>query len=314
MSQQVQLTHLRAFVTVARLHSYTRAAQALDYSEPAVFMQVKALEKAWGLTLFRKQGQEVAPTAAGDHLLPAVSATLDQLRLVERLAGGLRSKPKVVVGAGRYTGTFMVMPLLAAYTARHPEHELEFHVLERGDLAQRVIDGSVDLAIAGWLNVHSTSAERRRHQIVLARWRHDEVALFGPEDQAFDDVRQRAAGGEPVTVFAPPSAPATLSTIAALIAGELSATPRMVMLETAEAVASAVRYGLGLGVFPTLARERAATEHGLRPLRTFGRAGQFPIHLLHKRPALLAPAARCFLAYLIAHRAAQPAPLAGVGG
>ena len=65
----MELTQLRGFATVARLGSFTRAAEALFLSQPAMSLQVKALEKEFGQPLFERRGRTLLLTPAGRILL-----------------------------------------------------------------------------------------------------------------------------------------------------------------------------------------------------------------------------------------------------
>ena len=67
----LQVTHLRTLQAIARHGSFSRAAQALNLTQPAVSMQVRHLEHALGLPLLERVGKRAFPTRAGE-LLPGV--------------------------------------------------------------------------------------------------------------------------------------------------------------------------------------------------------------------------------------------------
>ena len=89
------LQQLRLFESVARLGSYTRAAEALFLTQPAVSIQIKRLETQAGLPLFEKIGKKIFPTAAGKAMY---SASLDILSRVEELKGTLEELKGTVKG------------------------------------------------------------------------------------------------------------------------------------------------------------------------------------------------------------------------
>ncbi|WP_198347640.1 LysR family transcriptional regulator [Nocardia terrae] len=76
----VQLNWLRAFVTIYRVGSFTKAAQKLGISQPAVTHQIRNLEKHLGRALFERLPNGAQPTAAADRLLRRLRA--DELDLV----------------------------------------------------------------------------------------------------------------------------------------------------------------------------------------------------------------------------------------
>ena len=78
------LRQLRAFSTVARLRSFTRAADALHATQPALSAQIRELEEALGVRLFDRSTRSVAPTQAAADLLPVVEQVLAALALGRR--------------------------------------------------------------------------------------------------------------------------------------------------------------------------------------------------------------------------------------
>ena len=90
------LQQLRLFEAVSRLGSYTRAAEELCLSQPAVSIQVKRLEAQAGLPLFEQIGKKTFPTAAGKAVY---DASLDILNRVEDLKNSIEELKGTVKGA-----------------------------------------------------------------------------------------------------------------------------------------------------------------------------------------------------------------------
>ncbi|MEE8501809.1 MAG: LysR substrate-binding domain-containing protein [Kiloniellales bacterium] len=114
---------LRAFHAVASAGSYTRASEMLHVTQPTLSGQVKALEEAYGVRLFQRRGRGVELTDLGRRLLNvtrrlnSVEAEAEQLLAASRgLTGG-----QLRVGAD---APAHVVPLLAAFSRRHPGVEL----------------------------------------------------------------------------------------------------------------------------------------------------------------------------------------------
>jgi DNA-binding transcriptional LysR family regulator len=86
----MMLTQLRAFHAVASEGSFTRGALRLGISQPAVTVQVKALEQRYGVELFHRQGQRIELTASGRELWQRtrrVFAELDDLEAARPARG-----------------------------------------------------------------------------------------------------------------------------------------------------------------------------------------------------------------------------------
>src|SRR5215471_5262182 len=111
---------LRAFVAVADLRSFTRAAVMLNRTQSAVSMQIKRLEEQLGTKLFHRTKASVELSAAGEGLLGYARRIL---MLNDEAVGRLREhkvEGLVRLGVMDDYGTFIVPPLLASFIASHP--------------------------------------------------------------------------------------------------------------------------------------------------------------------------------------------------
>ncbi|MFC0216813.1 DNA-binding transcriptional LysR family regulator [Pseudochelatococcus lubricantis] len=101
----MNLNHLRAFVTTARLLNFTRAAEKLHLSQPAISGQIRALEEEIGVSLFQRDGKKVALTETGARLLDKAEAVLDAAAAFLDRADSLRTAPPrhlrlgIIIGA-----------------------------------------------------------------------------------------------------------------------------------------------------------------------------------------------------------------------
>lgn len=147
----MNLHQLRIFRAVAQFHSHSRAAEALYLSQPAVSMQVKALERSIGMPLLERNGRTLRLTEAGRELLAygeRIFALLDETELVlDELRGARRGTVKV--GASTTAGIYVVPALLGAFHRQYPEVKLTLDVVNRYDVQERLLDDEVDLAVMG---------------------------------------------------------------------------------------------------------------------------------------------------------------------
>ena len=86
----MDLTLLRAFVTVAREGNLTRAAVLLHVSQPAVSLQIKNLQETLGVSLFSRTSHGLILTRDGETLLPHAERALTAAGEVQRVAAALR--------------------------------------------------------------------------------------------------------------------------------------------------------------------------------------------------------------------------------
>src|SRR5688500_13361017 len=100
MTRDVHVRDLRYFVTVAEELHFTRAAERLYVSQPALSKQVRALERQLGVELFRRDRRGVALTEAGAALLPHARQMLADW---EKGAAALRAAQRGTLAVGMST-------------------------------------------------------------------------------------------------------------------------------------------------------------------------------------------------------------------
>jgi len=151
-----RLKPLRAFCQVARLGSVSRAAAALYVSQPAVTLQLQALERELGVSLFVRSGRRLTPTPEGDVLyemaLPLVEG-IDGLSAAfrERVRG--LDAGELHVAAGSSTILYLLPPIVEAYREAHPEVHLTLHNVTGAGGLDLLRSDEVDLAVGSMLDV-----------------------------------------------------------------------------------------------------------------------------------------------------------------
>ena len=152
---------LSVFRTVAQLLSYTRAAEILYLSQPAVAQQVKSLEQMLGLRLFARSGRGIVLTPEGREFLILVDRLLTQhtetMQVVHEIHALKRGS--VVIGASISAGTYVVPPLLGSFHALYPRIHLTLLVAHRQSIEEDLLTYKIDLGVMGFI-------ERRERFVV----------------------------------------------------------------------------------------------------------------------------------------------------
>jgi DNA-binding transcriptional LysR family regulator len=136
------------FETVARLLSFSRAAEELHLTQPAVSTQVKKLEDHAGLSLFEQLGKKIYLTPAGAELLSYSRVIIQQFQSAEeamaQFKGVSGGKLNVaVISAGDY----FFPRLLVQFASCHAGVTLNFTVHNREELLNQLAENMTDLAI-----------------------------------------------------------------------------------------------------------------------------------------------------------------------
>ncbi len=147
----MNLHQLRTFESVARNRSFTRAAAELSLTQPAVSVQIRALEESLGAELFERLGRDVGLTQAGGFLLDyarRILALLEEARSAIDDLQGLR-RGRVGVATVSTPGAYVLPALLGAFRDRYPGIRVTLEVTNRAAVRRRLLDHEADLVIMG---------------------------------------------------------------------------------------------------------------------------------------------------------------------
>ncbi|TCV84316.1 LysR family transcriptional regulator [Sulfurirhabdus autotrophica] len=141
---------LSVFEAVARHLNYSRAAEEMHLSQPAVSMQIKQLEENVGLSLFEQLGKKIFLTEAGHELYHYSRTIAQQLTeaeaVINELKGVKRGKLKISVAS---TANYFAPQLLATFIQRFPDVTVSLNVTNRETLLNQLAHNEMDMAIMG---------------------------------------------------------------------------------------------------------------------------------------------------------------------
>ncbi|MFJ8749548.1 LysR family transcriptional regulator [Streptomyces sp. NPDC102441] len=158
---------LRYFTAVAEELSFTRAAQRLFVSQPALSKQIRMLEKQTGSELFDRDRRTVRLTAAGEALLPHARTVLAAWEAAERALDEARAAERgtLTIGMSTSPGRGLLPALRARLTARFPSARPVLRQVNWADGTAGLADGSCDVSFA-WLPLPDPA---RYRWVVVAR-------------------------------------------------------------------------------------------------------------------------------------------------
>jgi DNA-binding transcriptional LysR family regulator len=171
---------LAAFVAVVERRSFSQAAERLGVTQPAVSLQVRALEKRLGTQLLDRSGRRVEPTEAGLRLYRGAQRLLSlEEQLLEEIAGEAEGELTGELRLGASTGpAAVVVPLLLCEFQRaHPEVRIALTVSDTQSIVDRVASRDLELGIVG--------AARRQRAVRFEPFLEDEVILACPPGHPF---------------------------------------------------------------------------------------------------------------------------------
>src|ERR687890_2323050 len=153
---------LLTFREVARLGSFSRAAEELSLTQPAVSQQILSLERQLGTRLIDRGPGGLGLTAAGALLLRHADAVSGRLRLASEQLGDLVAEQRRHLAIGAFPSAIatIVPDALARMKAAEPELELSVSEGTQEELAAAVRDGTLHIAVL----FQDAAAPRREHE------------------------------------------------------------------------------------------------------------------------------------------------------
>ena len=164
-----QIQTLQAFEAVARLGSFTEAADELALTQSAVSRQVAALERQLGVTLLDRNARQITPTPAGDGYAQAVRGALGQLHHAALALRSDDTAADLTLAILPTFGTRWLIPRLPRFLRTHPEITLHF-VTRIGafDMAAERVDAALHAGRADWPATRATLLIEDRVQPLAA--------------------------------------------------------------------------------------------------------------------------------------------------
>ncbi len=240
---EVNPVHVRTLRAVVRHGSFSRAAESLRLSQPAVSLHVHNLEREVGLPLLERMGKRAFPTRAGEVLLAHAGRAFAELEAAHQALQQLRGviSGRIRLGTGATASIYLLPSLLRRLRGRYPELELIVVTGNAPEITTAVADNDLDLAIV--------TLPVRSRQLAVSPFVEDELVAIAPAGASWRRVRTLAPdelARHPLILY---ERGGTIRRVVEEWFRRGGAVPRVAMeLGNAEAIKKLVSVGLGLSV------------------------------------------------------------------
>ena len=291
---------LYIFQMVASHLNFSRAAEAMEITQPAVSIQVQELEKFLGITLFYRRPRGLRITEAGNAVLAytqqifALSTQLvDTIQEMEDLQTG-----RLVLGASTTPAEYVLPSVVGRFRQIYPGIHVELVIGNTRTIMQRILDREMDLGMVGD-NVEAYSSE-----LEMVEFQDDEIVLVSAPDH-------------PVTTLNRPSVKQVMEL--GLVAREVGSLTRQsaerhfqqlglvpkiaIELGSNQAIKQAATAGGGIGIISRLGITAELKAGMLVVLDVEGWECRRPLTLIQPKDRYLSPSQRAFREFLMAERA-----------
>lgn len=199
----MNLERLEVFKTVAELKSFTRAAEELYMTQPAISKNIKLIEDFYGVNLFYRIGNHIELTEAGIKLLQFAT---DILKLADEAKEALNKEKihtgeQIVLSTGSTVGVHILPQVLKRFIKKFAKIHFTIEISNAENILNKFMDGSIDIGIIGAL-VHRTNLKympfiSEQLKLIVANhhpWANKEkISAVDLKDQPFF-LRERGSG------------------------------------------------------------------------------------------------------------------------
>ncbi|HEY3314051.1 MAG TPA: LysR family transcriptional regulator [Bacillota bacterium] len=273
----MQFEQMSAFVTVAKVKSFSRAARLLHLSQPAVSTLVASIERRLGVRLFDRFSHGVELTPAGQIVCRYAEKIGDLVQTMEREVNALEVDTEVVIGASPTVGNYALPCTLWTFKQKYPAYTLKLEIKSALAVQQKVIEGTLDLGVVegpitlGGLASVPMQAERLVAVTGPGSWSGRESIT--PGDLAGQDILAPEQGSglrEAVEVCL------------GRVGVDFSRLRVIAEMGTTDAIKSALESGFGMAILPVLAVQREVRRGLLKALTIEGLDLELDIHLVYR--------------------------------
>ncbi len=285
----MDVNQLEVLVAVANEQSFSRAAQALHRTQPAVSQAIRRLESELGEPLFDRSSKDGTLTAAGRVLFDFAEQMLNLRHGAHRAIKELKDlqQGKLALSANEYTVMYL-LPVLAVFRARHPHIKVEVKRSLASRIASEVLGRGVEIGVVSF-----RPADQAITSIPVIM---DELALIvapGHPLAAKETVSVRELGAESFIAHnvASPYRERVVHTFAK------HKTPLNISMEmpTLEAIKRLVEREMGVALVPRLTAEAEIARGQVVALTVREMRFERRLQLIYRKGATLSHAARAFL-------------------
>ena len=306
--QHMDFEQLRTFLEVSRLRSFSRAAEKLMVTQPAISAQIRTLETEVGARLFDRDGGKVTFTAAGRVFEPFAEHCLQCHNHIMVTVGELHRTPRgeISVSANEATSLYVLPAVFAQFKQQYTRVGLSIVRADRVRTIEAVLNREVDFGVV--------SLPVKDSRLIVDILHRDDVVLVAPGNHPMAQrelVKVADILTQPLLL---PKQGRQRELIEELFRAN-DVSPRVAMeVESSELLKRLIAAGLGIGFLPRSNVQEDTKSGALKILKLEGVRLNRELALIYRKDKTLTRAAHVFLEIATGRpRLHHPAPAIGKG-
>jgi DNA-binding transcriptional LysR family regulator len=292
----MDIRRLEVFLKVIELRSFTKAAEALNLSQPTVSEHIRCLEESLSERLVDRLGREVGPTPAGkvfgQYARQIVKTYVDAIQALEQFNGKMSGT--LLVGASSVPGAYVLPKYLGAFKSNNPAVQIMLRISATSEIIDQVIEGSLEVGFVG--------SSRNDKKLVFTEVCLDElVPVMAPEHPwaGLKSIGLHELEGEPVVLRQKGSG--TLAVAMRILSEngfDVSKLNVAAEMGDAEAVKQGVKSGIGISFMSVHAVSYELLTGSLATTTIRGVRFVRPLYTVSRRHRQICPLCQSFLKFL----------------
>lgn len=283
---------LQSFLVLAEVKNFTKAADQLYLSQPALTKQIQTLENELGVTLFNRVGKSTFLTVEGEMLvnyakqtIAAYNNALEHIRQIQNLEEGTLN-----FGATNFIGVYLMPEIISRFKKKYPKITINMTINSSTNILKKLHLNQLEFAFISDYITQDTD----RYEI--NKYKHDELQLivgknhrlFGKASCSIKDLKD-----EIYITKAPDSS--QYKFIDSLLKSENFVFENKLFIGQQEAIKESVIHNLGISFISTKAITREVLHGDLWPLRIDEFNLEREIQCVKLKDISLSPAAKEFM-------------------
>ncbi len=259
----MDIPELKAFISIAECQSFSRAAERLFLSQPAISKRIASLERELNRPLFDRIGRRIYLTEAGQALLPQARHILQSVEDSRRSMANLSEQieGQLTIGTSHHIGLHHLPPVLRSFNNLYPQVQLDIRFMDSEAACQAVSHGELELGI---VTLPSQAMENLQMEILWP----DPLSIMTSRDHPLG--KEKKLGLKKLSEY-----PAILPAQGTFTRERIEAAfrPKGIELEVSlstnylETIKMLVSVGLGWSVLPTSMADKNIVRHEIKELK-----------------------------------------------